>query len=279
MKFPYNKTDSEMEFLSSKDALFHFTKKDTAIENILNDRTLRFGTLSGTNDPQEYKQKLTGAIGWGWEDRHNDKVSEVTNLIDEFLRKETKFISFCQSSFVDNKLSTHGLLKSRMWSQYGDNHRGICIVISKSKFLKQLKDQYRRTHVLKSSNVAYEEPSLESNIPCLDVDAPVLDESKSGDIALSFIKEFSQSLLFTKQPDYKDENEFRVVAINIEKIDDSEFIYIDLNTCIHSIILGDAFPYVYKPTIQKLAKELNVPCKKLHWEHHAYVLLNWSKES
>ncbi|WP_152665813.1 hypothetical protein, partial [Vibrio vulnificus] len=80
-------------------------------------RTLRFGEFSGTNDPQEYKSKSTGAIGWGWEDHHDQKIEEATLLIDKILREKSKFMSFCQNDIVADNLQSHGVLKSRMWAQ------------------------------------------------------------------------------------------------------------------------------------------------------------------
>ncbi|EPO2912009.1 DUF2971 domain-containing protein [Vibrio cholerae] len=273
----YDNYDEYIEFISSDDALFHFTRKDTALEHILFKKSLRFGEFSGTNDPQEYKSKLTGAIGCGWEKHHDQKIEEVISLIDKILREKSKFISFCQNDIVDDSLQSHGVLKSRMWAQYGENHRGICIVVSKTKLIEQLTTAFELNYRLNYGEIRYEEPDLSRNIPCLDIDGMELDHFASYDVAINFVIKYINELLFTKQPDYKDEAEFRFVLTpkSLEHV--SIPIYVDLLQCVHSIILGDAFPKVYKPTISQLAQELKIPVKKLHWEHHAYILLNWDK--
>ncbi|MGL1089214.1 DUF2971 domain-containing protein [Vibrio vulnificus] len=273
----YDNYDEYIEFISSDDALFHFTRKDTALEHILFKKSLRFGEFSGTNDPQEYKSKLTGAIGCGWENHHDQKIEEVISLIDKILREKSKFISFCQNDIVDDNLQSHGVLKSRMWAQYGENHRGICIVVSKTKLIEQLTTAFELNYRLNYGEIRYEEPDLSRNIPCLDIDGMELDHFASYDVAINFVIKYINELLFTKQPDYKDEAEFRFVLTpkSLEHV--SIPIYVDLLQCVHSIILGDAFPQVYKPTISQLAQELKIPVKKLHWEHHAYILLNWDK--
>lgn len=278
MKLQYcSNYDEYIKFISSDDALFHFTRKDTALELILFNRTLRFGEFSGTNDPQEYKSKSTGVIGWGWEDHHDQKIEEVTLLIDKILREKSKFMSFCQNDIVAGNLQSHGVLKSRMWAQYGENHRGVCIVVSKAKLIEQLTTEFDLNYRLDYGNIRYEEPDLSRNIPCLDIDGQELDNLTSSDVAINFVTNHIDELLFTKQPDYKDETEFRLVLTpkSLEHV--SVPIYVDLLQCVHSIILGDAFPKVYKPTIFQLAQELKIPVKKLHWEHHAYILLNWDK--
>ncbi len=277
LKLLYNIHDDYIEFISSEDALFHFTRKETALEHILFNRTLRMGEFSGTNDPQEYKPKLTDAVGWGWEEHHDKQVNEATFLIDQLLREKSKFISLCQNDIVDGNLRSHGALKSRMWAQYGDNHKGACIVVSKSKLTNQLKMQLESNYQIGYRDVRYEEPDLSRNIPCLDIDGSELDSLSASEIAINFVNQHIEELFFTKQPDYKDEMEFRYVAIPTSLESASAPIYIDLLQCVHSVILGDAFPKVYKPTILNLAHELSIPIKKLHWEHHAYVLLSWDK--
>ncbi|MCL1066146.1 DUF2971 domain-containing protein [Shewanella olleyana] len=276
MFLKYNYFDEQIEFLSSDDALFHFTRKETAIEHILDKCSLRLGGFSMTNDPQEYKPKQTAATGWRWEARHSSQIDELTGLIDELLWKDIKFISFCQNEFIDKNLVSHSILKSRMWSQYGDNHSGICIVISKSKLLAQLQEQYGETHIINARNVSYDEPNLKSKIHGLDVATPELDNTSNHNIALNHIKVHLQPLLFNKQPDYKDENEFRVVLTLMRPQVKTDFIFVDLIKCINSIVLGDAFPEVYKPTMLDLAKRLGVPCQKLSWESDTYLLFDWT---
>ncbi|MDP2588157.1 hypothetical protein BCT47_14170 [Vibrio splendidus] len=274
MKLQYEDYDDYIKFLSSDDALFHFTRKETALEYILFNRSLRFGEFSGTNDPQEYKSKLTGVIGSGWEKHHEPKMEEVVFLVDKLLREKSKFISFCQNDMVGDSLYSHGVLKSRMWAQYGENHRGVCIVVSKAKLIEQLTVQFELNYRVDCGKIRYEEPDLDRNIPCLKIDGTELDSLTSSDVAINFVTKHISDLLFTKQPDYKDEAEFRFVLTPKSLDLVSVPIDIDLLQCVHSVILGDAFPKVYEPTTFHLAKELKIPVKKLHWQHHAYILLN-----
>ena len=52
-------TEKLTNFLDSEDAIFHYTKRETAMEYILNNKTLKFGLLKNTNDPYEYKKRNT----------------------------------------------------------------------------------------------------------------------------------------------------------------------------------------------------------------------------
>ncbi|MBF4301526.1 DUF2971 domain-containing protein, partial [Vibrio anguillarum] len=117
---------------------------------------------------------------------------------------------------------------------YGDNHKGACIVVSKSKLTNQLKMQLESNYQIGYRDVRYEEPDLSRNIPCLDIDGSELDSLSASEIAINFVNQHVEALFFTKQPDYKDEMEFRYVAIPTSLESASAPIYIDLLQCIHS---------------------------------------------
>lgn len=99
MKLEYNKPDAVTDFIDSGDSIYHFTKKEIAIEHILYNKKLKFGNFKQTNDPREYKRRMTSAVGWGWEDEQLQKISEIPNSIDEFI-KSSGFLSFCQKNPV-----------------------------------------------------------------------------------------------------------------------------------------------------------------------------------
>ena len=56
-------------------------------------------------------------------------------------------MSGCVNTFDNDILKCQGFLKSRMWSQYGENHEGVCLVFSKDAIQRELntlepKDKY-----------------------------------------------------------------------------------------------------------------------------------------
>ncbi|MCW7551666.1 DUF2971 domain-containing protein [Endozoicomonas gorgoniicola] len=275
MKLQYNHEDEITRFISSCDALYHFTRKDTAIEHILDNQTLRFGDFKLTNDPQEYKSKMTSAIGWGWEDSHLDKIAETTFSIEKLV-KSSGFISLCQNRYEDDQLVEEGCLKSRMWSQYAENHTGICLVFSKQALMQEIENQLASEHQILSDYVTYKDPSVKLTSTALSVDGYQLSTCSPEQMASDYIIDSKDHVFFQKQPDYKDENEFRIVAVakHYKPVCGK---FINFAQSLKAIILGDAFPKVYLPTIKALCEKNNVPYRKLHWEKSRYVLLQWNK--
>jgi hypothetical protein len=249
-------TEELSAFLNSDDAIFHYTKKETAMEYILNNKQLKFGLFHSTNDPHEYKRRLTSAVGWG--DINESLYLESMNLIDNTIQN-TAFLSFCGNS--NNK----GYEKPRMWSQYGQNHSGICLVFSKESLIKTIKDELSQDYLIYDEDVNYKEIDSES----LNID----DNLIVNEIIINHIKQDYKNIFFQKHLDYKDENEFRIILVQKNENNHLKGNLIDISNSLKFIILGDRFPKVYLPTIKDLSSKLNINYKKLHWEHNQYFLL------
>lgn len=274
MKLRYNNDDEITEFIDSEDALYHFTRKDTAIECILNEKLLKLGSFSKSNDPQEYKRRLTSAGGWGWDENCATQVAHITNNIDSII-KSSGFLSFCQNRYKDDALLEHGCLKSRMWSQYGGGHSGVCLVFSKKLLLAQIDRQFNKTLTIYKNSVQYKDPYINRAKDNLSINADDLNGADNTSIAHDYVDTRHEDIFFQKQTDYKDENEFRVIIID-RNGGTANGKSIAISTCLKAIILGDSFAKVYKPTIKELSKNLNVPFRKLHWEKNVYILLKWN---
>jgi hypothetical protein len=131
------------EYIETSDALFHYTKTSIAIEHILHTKKFKLSLLKDTNDPKEYKFKFFNIMGDSL-DRDNtlDLSNQADPVIDRILKYECRVMSFCTnnkptlilsdgSSMEDEHVCSKGWSKSRMWSQYSQNHYGICLVFSK----------------------------------------------------------------------------------------------------------------------------------------------------
>ena len=100
-KIPKEKfmTEKLTNFLDSEDAIFHYTKRETAMEYILNNKTLKFGLLKNTNDPYEYKKKsiITCTV-------ESEKEKDFKNNSIEDIIQNTLFLSFSTNLIDDSNL-------------------------------------------------------------------------------------------------------------------------------------------------------------------------------
>ena len=219
--------DDIIEYVKiSDDALFHYTKVSTAIEHILHTKKFRLSVLNDTNDPNEYKQKLfsshrraSGQETRFEENQYFELLKEAKTRINRMRGFECRVMCFCTNNkptlilsdgnSEKDQHSSNGWSKSRMWSQYGQNHYGICLVFSKRKLEEVLAEKESQVIFYKADYVQY----FQQGQPRKNIDGTRLKKEGVEKYSLNFIKENSKELFFLKHIDYRDEAEFRVVVL------------------------------------------------------------------
>ena len=255
-------TDSDEieKYLKSDDALFHYTKNGIALEKIFPFKLLKFGPLCKTDDPYEYNLKVISASGWGplkgWE--------FVSPSIDKYISQRTYFISFCMNDDKNNL----GYEKPRMWSQYGEKNKGICLVFSKEK----IEEEINQFNSLKIFNAFSEKVRYSSELKNPIINA--IGNINEVDVlhhAMEYIRKNYQALYFTKHVDYAGENEYR--AILVAEDDAEQDLNINLLPALKYIIIGDNYPEAYYPLLVNYQEILQVPVCKLMWYKDRFILI------
>lgn len=276
MKLRYNKEDEFLKSISGDDAVFHYTRRSTALERILFDDCFKFSSLVNANDPYEYKNKMIGAGGWSWDNAVEKKVDETCKVLDKLLEEKVSFISCCSNTIENNLLRSHGCLKSRMWSQYSENHEGICLALSKENLINLIREKYKEDmYSTYQGYVSYKEYVNEnSGHNSIEINCDTFDNNTPIDVAIKHIDRYQRELLFRKQLDYGDEHEYRVIVLRKDYgVDATVIPEFEVSKCLIGVILGDRFPKVYTPAIDKLSKDMGFEYRKLHWESGEYFLL------
>jgi hypothetical protein len=262
------------EYVKTPDALFHYTKTSIAIEHILYTKKFKLSTLYDTNDPREYKFKIFSSKRYSsaedaLDDESYKKLSdEARTEINRILRFKCRIMSFCSNvkptlilSGNDPKKDEHFYstvwAKSRMWSQYGEDHRGICLVLSKSKVENAFDERKTQVKKHKAGYIAY----LSNNSP-----HPVVDlSSKAGEnaeeCASKYVMDNFEYFFFRKHIDYRDEAEFRVVVFDPGK----QLEYLDISSSLKGVIVGDRIYDAYIHLINHMCKNLNIECRQAYW--------------
>lgn len=254
------------EYIKTPDALFHYTKTSIAIENILHMKKLKLSLLNDSNDPKEYKYKSFNITKCSSDPNITLQLkNKVSPIINRILRKEYRVMCFCTNnkptlilsdgrSAKDEYAYSKGWGKSRMWSQYGQNHFGICLVFSKSKLedvLNNIKPPIKNFR----RNMCY------SQI----IRATTLDECKIQREGIekypyNHIMENYEELFFRKHVDYRDEAEFRVVIFDPDK----KLRQLDISSLIKCVIGGERISEAYIPLIQRMCAGLNIECRQVY---------------
>ena len=272
-------------FADNSDAVFHYTKADTALEFILPTKRFRLSLLKNANDPREYKFKLLSMTGWSLPEGIQSLYNECHPEIDRILRHECRIMCLCSNDPVkviddagqiqeDPIPSTLGWSKPRMWAQYGGNHHGVCLVFSRNALISQFKNCKPDVEWLRYENVIYTTAG-KYNFATLDIQGNSLQRSGVKQYCRQHVEVHWRDLFFTKHKDYRDESEFRIVAHDpLSKLES-----VDLLESLRGIIVGDMMHDVYFPLFERLAADLKIEARQAYWSNGKPHLIGLVKGS
>jgi len=253
--------------LKNNDSVFHYCKLNVGLENILYDGIFKLFPLGETNDPWEYKEKNFGFIGSYTPDNNDAEESKKMNSkkkdLNDFMRIHARFSSFCCNpiSIPNQPINDHlySFTKSRMWSQYGENHRGLCLSFSRRKLENYIISKYSEKRYI-IGNINYKIKN--------DYKKFIIDLDKNEDM-LDYLHKNKDHLLLRKNSDYISEDEYRIIVFSSKPVE------LPTSEIINAIIIGDRFPKIYIDLIKNIAEnKYSIPCRKLIWSNGMPYLTN-----
>lgn len=222
-------------FYADDDTVYHYTSTEIALLHILASGKLRLNKRSFSIDPIENEIKYYPDNFWcGGEGINNlateDAAWELRKKAS-VISKNTKQLSFCMNddNYKEQKhiLERYGFIKPRMWDQYGDKYKGVCLAFSRKSIENQLRDT--EMHYDKVSYISYNEfrqidyarINLNGIKDCVHYCRNYIDNMKKS--------------YFRKHSDYCNEKEYRICSF-----DENEYAYIDISDSLLGIIVSDA---------------------------------------
>jgi hypothetical protein len=231
--------DELTEEYRSNDLIFHYTSA-VAASKILKSGKIRLSPRSLTNDPLENSENLLGSGGMVFDRadllRIRERIENLRPKIEQKLRDETRVLSFCMHNKELDQDDFLGMIKPRMWEQYGDNYRGICLSFRRDALLSTIDDQLGRGNNIFNMECLYL-PLHQMELEKETIRWELLSGADDITFPEVFIRAFSKQLFFTKHVDYRDENEFRIAALRKQK-----YVYIDISNSIHSMVFNGKTP-------------------------------------
>lgn len=254
----YNKSD-----LVDESLLFHYTSSKTALKYILQTNTIKFATRKHSHDPIEKEELVFTSTSLQSQENMSDdedyiKSTNYINLINK-ARNTTKYACFCidKGIIIGNKWNK-GAFKSRMWSQYANKHKGICIVLNKETMVENVNNyisNFPLSFPLSGPVVYNNEHYLSVNK--FHVSTEVLDINNP----IQYLKKSTKEFFFTKIKDYENEQEYRICIYNTNK----KAEYISIANAIQGVIIGQYCSNQDKKKIVDLCSIRNIPIIQAWW--------------
>ena len=245
----------------SKEYLFHYTKAGT-FESIINNQELWFNNINKTNDPYENKKfdfysktekkDISGEYKKIDDDEEDAQVWFFRQL-NRMKNRIVKTISFCCGDYNVNPLVDNnrpGYFYPRMWAQYADNSKGVCLVFDKHKLLKELKSVLKKNYFVFNREVTY--TNIIDNNYSNYIKNLIVSRNNNYFKRRKFndAKKIRENLCeniydyyFTKDIDWSGEKEYRIILINQEKNSNTkeERCKFNLLDCLECCILGENY--------------------------------------
>jgi hypothetical protein len=257
--------------------VYHYTRAETLINNILPSMVLQMGSYQRLNDPREAKS---------WPFKFYSRSPGGNALFTAALFAEAtknitqKTLVLCCSRddpSVDKNSEDlpirSGYGHPRMWAQYADQHKGVCLVLDQELLHQRILAHFGDDNLF-SGPVEYLNsmmgPSSSSPAGCYDL-IYLEDFVKRGvtEALEDHIRLFQKDLFFTKHQDWRDEWEYRWV---VRTENDTPYL-VPIADCLHSIILGQDCPGNITEDIIGLCRARNMPVHRVIWHGWQLSLL------
>lgn len=243
--------------------LYHYTRAKTLIDKILPSKEIQFGSYQNLNDPRE--AKTWPFIFYTSNVETNDKFkSSVFEEVSNYITQKTLILCCTQDdpSVTDEDKDRDirsGYGHPRMWSQYADEHKGVCIVFNKKSLHKSILKKFG-SKGLYFGPVKYLKTVTGPNSDAYHIQ--YLDDIlKNGtpNVIEPHIDKYNKELFFTKHIDWQDEWEYRWIF----RSKDDTPILISIADCIKAVIVGNECTAKDTGKIVSICATLGIPVTKL----------------
>jgi len=258
----------DLDKFESEDILYHYTKTSTALEYILAEEQLRLSGRSNSNDPIENLTHATTIkkVYGGFDLSKSVHHLKVFKDIDEQMRR-LKQVCFCKNDMSghfkkmkDKPYEFYGCMKPRMWEQYADNYKGVCLIFSKSELEKQLNDTYEHGDI---EYVSYSDLNEKNNI----IDSRELSESNYEKCLTQVLKK-TNKFIFHKHQDYSGENEYRICSYL------DEVPYVNIESAIKGIIVSTKNSKYFKEQLCAYGVNLGIDVLRVDWKNNGIEVVD-----
>jgi len=238
--------------------IYHYTSAETAEKFILANGTLRFGSFRFTNDPRESKD-WEFSLSSSQHDLGDYDCESVSRDVSAALKDQAYLACFVRdkenlTGDCIRDSPKRGCSRPRMWAQYGGNHKGVCIVFDKSRFIDTSIANQPLANVFCGS-VSYKDRTFAPRLGLhgFNVEIDRLEALGLETYAFEFLTRYRDKLFFEKLTDWRDEREWRCITLASH----ASPIFVPIQEAVVGIVHGVDMPATVSDQIMARAHKLN----------------------
>lgn len=232
--------------------LFHYTRADVALINILPAMKIRAGLLKNTNDPRE-------TADWGFPTTYlppftpEEELSQLesagkANLEANRIRTEEWGLMSFSYDKLDDQQQTNpiasinyipGFAMPRLWAHYGGNHTGVCLEFDGPELVREIQAAITQNGELFLGPMKYgyeitSWPSPEGLAYQFDYHEISSPDLRSG--LRQHIKKYYKEYFLHKTSDWESEREYRMLIHSTVGP-----FYFDIKKSLRHVFIGPLF--------------------------------------
>ena len=260
--------------------IYHYTSFETALRIIHSDKLL-FSQLNNTNDPSEKKIKISFMPnGIKNKKEYDDIRNSIVEYFDTY-HKLFQAICFCQDIKLKNDelqkaisrmnpkdrfydFSGRGFALPRMWAQYGENSKGVCLIFNKKTILSSVdKDISIKKYKQVEYYPFYHRFELDKN-KMNDIYRRI-SQSTNGVYTLINLLEVDSDFInynfFEKNSDWENEREFRIIAMTDYYAKEKRVAINNIHDALEGIVIGENAEEINIISLKAILKKHAKKCK------------------
>jgi Protein of unknown function (DUF2971) len=242
------------------DSLYHYTRLSIALEHILQTGEIKLSSLTSMRDPRE-------SLDWLPTYAATEGVEWTKDTVDEFrseLRRAkscikvlslTESLEGAEADGFDE--SGFGYAHARLWEQYADAHKGVCLVFDRESLFRQLAKGLGPERALRAASIEYTNEPLIPGVTSQKVAELGVHEAVSYLIEKRF-----DELVFRKTPDWTTEVEFRVAV----RTADADDLLVPVRESIRAVIVGSEMALAYLPSLRAVCGS-EIAVQRMWWQN------------
>jgi hypothetical protein len=242
---------------NTSNLVYHYTSASVALEFILHDMRLRLSPVEDTNDPAEGGLP-SPVVG---DESDNLLFFELEELVEG--RRLACFARDKPGSIYDYcpQLSFHGYARDRMWAQYADRHRGVCLFFDRNALERAFDEQFREKGIALTGAVQYHD---QTGFAVAHFDKTEYEQLGRVGWLRARCETKTRECSFVKRSDWESEQEWRLVFVPLsEGRDPCESIW--LRGALAAICVGHHFPEGLMPSIRAVCDREKINAFRLQY--------------
>ena len=235
----------------------HYTRAEVALNHILPAGKLRMSPYRNMRDPVENKDLtlVTGLAGTSLA-----ASPGIARLRD--LHGAIRLLSFTagHDEYGSDALFSCAWARPRMWEQYADQHKGVCLLFWRYDLDESLRSELGRLGRYYLRRVRYTPGGFATSQGRGSVISLAAHDVERSAI-LGELHTYRSDFFFLKASDWASETEYRAVLMEAQ----AEYAFVSYGRGLVALVLGELFPSSLIPIAEKACADAGVALRLITW--------------